>query len=58
MQNTSHSTWCVGVFSKWNLLGLFPELMGDKKAQVPAEQIKLNLYLDHGSESGQHQRQR
>ena len=38
----------------WN----FPGINGRQKAQIPAEQIKLNLYLDCNSDIGQHQRQR
>lgn len=38
----------------WN----FPGINGRQKVQIPAEQIKLNLYLDRGSDIGQHQRQR
>lgn len=41
MHNTSHSSWYIGVFNKWKLLGLFPEFMEDRINQYNRQDFRL-----------------
>ena len=52
MHNASHSSWYIGVFNKWKLLGLFPELMEDRINQYNRQDFRLQNALERHFENG------